>query len=98
MVSLIIRLIDRALPIGDIDGDGIVDLALVGLLKLSAAQASSQTDSASKEGLQLTVDFLSGKEAFASAIVRNMWWRVSRISTSPRSTMSSCRETNWFVR
>lgn len=55
------HLIDQALPVADIDSDGIVDLAVVGLLQLSAAQASSLTGSASKEGLRLTVDFLSGK-------------------------------------
>lgn len=55
------RLIDRALPVGDIDSDGIVDLAVAGLLQLSASQALSQTGSDSKEGLRLTIDFLSGK-------------------------------------
>jgi serine/threonine protein kinase len=55
------RLIDQALPVGDIDSDGVIDLAAVSLLQLSAIQASSQTGSDSKEGLRLTIDFLSGK-------------------------------------
>ena len=60
-VAGISHLIDQALPVGDIDNDGIDDLAVVGLLQLSAAQASSQTGSALNEGLRLTVDYLSGK-------------------------------------
>jgi serine/threonine protein kinase len=55
------RLMDQALPCGDIDSDGIVDLAVTGLVQLSAAQASAKTGSVSKEGLRLTIDFLSGK-------------------------------------
>ncbi len=60
-VAGISHLIDQALPVGDIDSDGIDDLAVVGLLQLTAAQASSQTGSASNEGLRLIVDYLSGK-------------------------------------
>lgn len=60
-VAGISRIIDQALPVGDIDRDGVVDLAIVGLHQLSAAQASSLTGSTSKEGLRLTIDFLSGK-------------------------------------
>lgn len=72
-------LIDQALPVSDMDNDGIVDLAVVGLNQLSAAQADLQRGSASKEGLRLTVDFLSGKsgtrlgyrEEYVAASVKN---------------------------
>ena len=60
-IAGISTLIDQALPIGDINSDGIVDLAVVGLLQFSAAQASPQTDSTSKDGVRLTVDFFNGK-------------------------------------
>lgn len=72
-------LIDQALPLSDMDNDGIVDLAVVGLNQLSAAQAALQRGSASKDGLRLTVDFLSGKsgkrlgyrEEYVAASVKN---------------------------
>ncbi len=60
-VAGISPVIDQALPIADIDRDGIVDLAVVGLHQLSSAHASSPTGSVSKDGLRLTIDFLSGR-------------------------------------
>jgi hypothetical protein len=67
------------LPVSDIDRDGIVDLAVVGLLQLSAAQASSQAGSASKEGMRLTVDFLSGKSG------RRLGYREEHVAASVKN-------------
>ncbi len=78
-VASLSTVIDQALPLGDIDRDGVIDLALVGLQDLSAAQVASQTGSVSREGLRLIIDFISGKsgnrigyrEEYLAASVKN---------------------------
>ncbi len=70
--------IDQAIPVGDIDRDGIADLAVIGLNQTPATQASSQDSSVSNEGLRLFIDFLSGfsgtrigyREEFVTASVK----------------------------
>lgn len=60
-VSGISPVIDRALPVGDIDSDGVVDLAVIGLAQMSAAQTINRPDLTRIDGLRLAIDFLSGK-------------------------------------
>lgn len=60
-VSGISPVVDRALPVGDIDRDGVIDLAVIGLAQLSAAHTISRPDLAGTDGLRLAIDFLSGK-------------------------------------
>jgi serine/threonine protein kinase len=60
-VSGISPAIDRALPVGDIDSDGVVDLAVIGLSQMSAAHTVNRPDLSGIDGLRLAIDFLSGK-------------------------------------
>ncbi len=60
-VSGISPVVDRALPVGDIDSDGVIDLAVIGLAQLSAAHTINRQDLPGTDGLRLAIDFLSGK-------------------------------------
>jgi serine/threonine protein kinase len=60
-VSGISPVVDRAVPVGDIDSDGVIDLAVIGLAQLSAAYTINRPDLAGTDGMRLAIDFLSGK-------------------------------------
>ncbi|MEZ6091881.1 MAG: protein kinase [Pirellulaceae bacterium] len=61
-VAGISRTIDQALPVGDINGDGFIDLIVVGLAQLLNGQANGQSGSSNDGGLRLAIDFLSGRK------------------------------------